>query len=180
MARSKDSKQAIIKELTEKIRVSKSLLFVSLKGLKVKQTEELRRNLSKEAIECMMAKKTLIRRSLENRGITQVDPKQYEGEIALVCGYNDEVAPARIVAAFSKANDALKILGGIMMQQDGQPLIMDMAGVKRLANLPSQQELRAKLVGSLVSPLRGVVSVLQGNLRALVYVLNAVKDAKAS
>lgn len=180
MARSKSSKQAIIKELTERIGAARSLLFISLKGLKVKETESLRRELRKEAIDCMMAKKTLIRRSLEGSGITQVDPKGYDGEVAVVCSYSDEVAPARVVATFGKKHEALHILGGIMMQQGVPPFVMDTAGVKRLASLPSQQELRAKLVGSLASPLRGIVSVLQGNLRSFVYVLNAIKDVKTS
>lgn len=180
MARSKDSKQIIIKTLTDKIGAARSLLFVSLKGLKVKETEELRRNLRKEAIDCMMAKKTLIRRSLENKGIAQVDPKQYEGEVAVVCGYDDEVAPARIVAAFNKTHDALKMLGGVLIQKEGAPVIVDASGVKRLASLPSQQELRGKLVGSLSQPLRGMVSVLQGSLRSFVVVLNAIKDSKSS
>lgn len=127
-----------------------------------------------------MAKKTLIRRSLADTGITQVDPKGYEGEVAILCSYDDEVAPARISAAFAKTHEALKILGGVILQQSGQHVVIDSAGMKRLANLPSQQELRAKVVGSLSNPLRGMVSVLSGNLRSFVYVLNAIKDAKTS
>lgn len=180
MARSKESKQSIIRILNERMQVAHSLAFVSLKGLTVKDSEELRKNLRKESIDCMMAKKTLIRRSLEQSSIQNVDPKQFEGEVAVVCGYGDEVAPARIIAAFAKTHEALQILGGIIMQQGGQPLVIDAAGMKRLAYLPSQQELRAKVVGSLSNPLRGFVSVLSGNLRSLVYVLNAVKNAKSS
>lgn len=178
MARSKESKQAIISTLTDRIGASCSLAFVSLKGLKVKESEELRRNLRKEEIDCMMAKKTLIRRSLESKGITHVDPKGYEGELAILCSYSDEVAPARIAAAFAKTHDALRILGGIIMQQSGGHVVVDSVGMKRLAALPSQQELRAKFVGTVSNPLRGMVSVLSGNLRSFVYVLNAIKNAK--
>lgn len=180
MARSKASKQTIIETLADNIAKARSLAFVSLKGLMVKEAEELRRNLRKEEVDCMMAKKTLIRRSLERQGITEVDPKKYEGEIAVCCSYTDEVAPARITSAFAKTHEAMHILGGIIMQQvDGKPLIIDAAGMKRLASLPSQQELRGKLVASLSSPMRGMVSVLAGNLRSFVQVLNAIKETKS-
>ncbi|MEK7648916.1 MAG: 50S ribosomal protein L10 [Patescibacteria group bacterium] len=180
MARTKESKQGIIKQLTERLADARSVVFVSLKGLKVKETEELRRNLRAERIDCMMAKKTLIRRSLENRGVTTVDPKRYEGEVALVCGYDDEVAPARLLALFAKTHEALQLLGGLMFKEGEELVSMDAMQIKRLALLPSQTELRAKVVGCLANPLRGIVSVLSGNTRSLVYVLNAIKIAKSS
>ncbi len=180
MARTKESKQVIIAQLREKLAQARSVIFVSLKGLRVKETEELRRNLRTERIDCMMAKKTLIRRSLEDRGVTGVDPKKYEGEVALVCGYDDEVAPARLLALFAKTHEALKLLGGLMFKESEAAMVMDAAQVKRLALLPSQSELRGKVVGSLAAPLRGLVSVLSGNARSLVIVLNAIKNAKSS
>ena len=180
MARTKESKQVIIAQLRERLAEARSVIFVSLKGLKVKETEELRRNLRTEHIDCMMAKKTLIRKSLEDNGVTNVDPKKYEGEVALVCGYDDEVAPARLLALFAKTHDALKLLGGLMFKGGEAPMAMDAVQVKRLSLLPSQSELRGKVIGSLVSPLRGLVSVLCGNARSLVVVLNAIKNAKSS
>ena len=66
----------------------------------------------------------------------------------------------------------------------GQDLL-DEAKILQLATLPSKDELRAKTVGILVAPIQGIVSVLQGNLRNLVYALNQIKlqrggDAQAS
>lgn len=178
MARSKESKQAIIKSLSEKINEARSLVFVSLQGLTVKESEELRKNLRKESIDCMMAKKTLIRHSLEQSGIAGINPKHFEGEVAVVCSYDDEVAPARISCAFAKTHEALRILGGIIMQKDAIPILIDETGMKRLAALPSQQELRAKMIGSISSPLQGFASVLSGTIRSIVRVLDALQNAK--
>ena len=70
--------------------------------------------------------------------------------------------------------EALTVKAGIC---DGK--IIDAAGVDALANLPSREEMLAKIVGSMQAPISGLVNVLQGNIRNIVYVLDAVRAKKA-
>lgn len=177
MARSRESKKDILGILEEKIAKSKSLFFANLKGLTVKQTETLRKSCRKDGIDCLMAKKTLLKLAFKNKGIEGVDPKNLEGEIALAFGYADEVAPARILASFAKTNEKFGILGGVILSGTA-PEILDGKSVQQLAKLPSREELLGSLVGSLASPMRGFMSVLQGNTRQFVQVLKAIADAR--
>jgi len=93
--------------------------------------------------------------------------------MTLLLGLGDEVAPARLVAEIQKERKGLNIQGGILESR-----WMTSEEVIALAKLPSKDQLIAQVVGSIRAPLSGLVGVLQGNLRNLVYVLNAVKDSK--
>ena len=88
----------------------------------------------------------------------------------------DAVAPAKILKEFIKETktEALTVKAGLV---DGQ--VIDVAAVDALASLPSREELLAKLVGSMQAPISGLVNVLQGNIRNMVYVLDAVRAKKA-
>jgi len=79
-----------------------------------------------------------------------------------------------VLAAFAKTSEALKIVGGIL---EGK--LLDAVAVISLSKVPSRQELLAKLVGSLQSPLAGLANVLAGNLRGLVQTLKALQEKKA-
>ena len=110
-----------------------------------------------------------MRVAFKEKGI-DVDPKGMAGELALVMGYGDEVAPAKLVYEFSKTNENVKILGGLLENN-----ALSVAQVTSLAQLPSKQELLAKMVGSISAPTRNFVGVLQGNIRGLVQVLSQIK-----
>jgi large subunit ribosomal protein L10 len=178
MARSRESKKNILEKLEQNIGKSKSFFFANLKGLTVKQTEDLRASCRKEGIDCLMAKKTLLNLAFKNKGINGVDPKKLEGEVALAFGYGDEIAPARILASFAKTHETFGILGGVMVSQ-ATPEILDAKKVQQLAKLPSREELLGSLVGSLACPMRGFVSVLQGNMRGLVQALKGIADMRS-
>ncbi|MDO8265140.1 MAG: 50S ribosomal protein L10, partial [Candidatus Parcubacteria bacterium] len=85
----------------------------------------------------------------------------------------DEVMPAKIAYQFSQKNANLKILGGLIESQRGS--LLGTEQVIELAKLSSKEELLARLVGSIAAPMSGFANVLQGNIRNLVYVLNAIK-----
>lgn len=169
MAISKNRKKEIVKELGDKLAKQKSMVFADFAGLKVKDLSELKAKLRASGAEFKVAKKTLMKVAFKEKGIA-ADPKELSGEIALVMGYDDEVAPAKIVYEFSKTNQNVKILGGLLENK-----MLAVEQIMALAKLPSKQELLAKLVGSLSSPSRGFVSVLSGNLRGLVRVLSQIK-----
>lgn len=169
----KNQKIELVKNLTEKIKSAKSAIFVDYKGLKVKDLTELKKSLRKSGTDYVVVRKTLIDLAFKNAGIKDLDVKSMEGQIALSLSKEDEVSGAKIIDGFSKTNENVKMLGGILGTQ-----IMDAAQVKALAKIPSKEELLAKLVGTLNAPVSGFVNVLAGNLRGLVQVLKAVSEKK--
>lgn len=174
MPKSKIQKQEILRNLTERIKKSKSIIFTGFNALGVKDNEALRSKLRAENGEYYVAKKTLLERALKEQGITNLETKTLDGKIAAVFSYGDEVASAKVVDIFRKdKEDKIFFLGGIL---EGN--LLSKSEVESLAKLPSKQELYAKLVGSLNAPVSGFVNVLAGNLRGLVTVLKAIEEKK--
>ncbi|TAK95406.1 50S ribosomal protein L10 [Patescibacteria group bacterium] len=169
----KDQKKKIVVELTEQVKKAKALVFVDYKGVSVKDISELKRELRKEGVLMKVTRKTLFDIALRESGI-ELSTKQMEGQVAMTVSEQDEVAPAKILAKFSKGNDKLKILGGVL-----EAKVLSAEDVKALAKLPSKDEMLAKLVGTINAPVSGFVNVLAGNLRGLVQVLKAVSEAKS-
>lgn len=170
----KEQKKVLVKELSEKIKTAKSAVFVDYKGLKVKDSTELKKELRKSGVEYLVVRKTLLDISLEKAGISGSNVKGMEGQIAVSLSQEDEVSAAKILDKFAKTNENLKMVGGVLGTQ-----VMSAQEVKALAKIPSKEELLAKLVGTINAPVSGFVNVLAGNLRGLVNVLNAVKEQKA-
>ncbi|MFA6534579.1 MAG: 50S ribosomal protein L10 [Patescibacteria group bacterium] len=175
MPKSKQQKEVEVKELTEKFSKVKSVVFADLQKLRVAENTELRRLCRNEKIDCVVAKKTLLKRVLDSHGLGEVDTSVLTGSVATVISYGDEVAPAKILSKFNKEHEKLLILGGILEKK-----FVGLDVIKSLAQLPSKDELIAKVVGSIAAPLSGFVNVLQGNLRGLVYTLQAIKDKKSN
>ena len=164
-------KEKLVKDLTTKIADSKTVVLCDYKGLKVDQLKELRGALRENEAQMLVTKKTLIQIALKEAGI-ELDVMGMEGQIAIVHG-GDEISSPKALHEFAKDNENLKILAGAL---EGKQ-ISDVE-VVNLAKLPTKEELLAKVVGSMKSPINGFVGVLKGNLRKFVYALNAVKEAK--
>ncbi len=126
-------------------------------------------------MDVVVAKKTLIRLSIKNHQLPDPSAEAMEGAVAAVFSYGDVVAPARLLHEFSKENENLQLLGGIV---DGK--FLSKVEAKQLALLPSREVLLAKLVGSMKAPISGFHGVLSGVMRKFVYGLKAVHDKKAS
>lgn len=176
MAKKRSQKQAILKDLAQKIKTAKSIIFAQFSGLGVKDNEDIRRKLKAENSEYMVAKKTLLNIALKENKIENINTREMEGQIAVLFGYDDEVAPAKVIDNFKKKKekaDKINFLGGIL---EGRFINNNEAAA--LAKIPSRPELYAKLVGSINAPVSGFVNALAGNLRNLVYVLNAIKEKK--
>jgi large subunit ribosomal protein L10 len=174
MAKTREEKKQIIKDLAEKIKKAKSVVFTNFDSLTVAESMDLRKKLKDEKGEYYVAKKTLLSLALNENGIKGVDVKSFAGKIAAVFGYEDEVAPASVIDKFRKGHEEkINFVGGLL---DGK--FMDAVTVGSLAKLPSKTELQAKVVGSLNAPLSGLVNTLVGNLRNLVYALKAIEETK--
>ena len=175
MPKTKKEKQIITRDLSEKIKKSKSVVFAGFNSFPVKSNENLRVELEKENGEYYVAKKTLLQRAFKDNGV-EIDKNVLDGKVATIFSYNDEVASAKVIGDFRKDKElAEKIffLGGIL---DGEFLSKEQ--VENLSKLPSKDELYAKLVGSINAPVSGFVNVLAGNLRGLVTTLKAISEKK--
>lgn len=172
MPKTKEQKKEILKQLQDKIKDSKSVVFSTDQGLDVKTVEALRQELKDNKAEYMIAKKTLIKKATKDIG-DDSDLENMTGTVGVTFSYEDEVSGAKIVNKFVKDNEAFNFGGGVL---EGKFILPEM--VKQLASIPSRDQLLAKLVGSLNSPISGMVGVLSGNLRNLVGTLNAIKESK--
>ncbi|MCX6763447.1 MAG: 50S ribosomal protein L10 [Candidatus Moranbacteria bacterium] len=169
---SKDQKKKIVEKLAADLKNSKAVVFSDFRGLSVKDMTSLRRELRQEGIDLAVIKKTLINIALKDAGI-EVDVKKLEGQIAIAVSQNDEVLAAKIIAKAAKANENLKIVGGLLGKK-----ALAIEEVNALAKLPTKEELLAKLAGTLKAPISGLANVLAGNLRGLVQALKAISEAK--
>ncbi len=169
----KNQKIELVKELTEEIKNAKSAVFVDFKGLKVKDSTELKKNLRAAGVKYVVVRKTLLDIALKNAGVEGISIKGMEGQVAIAMSNMDEVSGAKIIDIFAKTNENIKLLGGVLGTQ-----IMNAAEVKALAKIPSKEQLLGQLVGTLNAPISGFVNVLAGNLRGLVNVLKAIEEVK--
>lgn len=170
MPKTREKKENLISKIDEQLQNSKSAVLVDYKGLKVSETEELRNALRAKGVVFNIVKNSLVKIALKKNGI-EFDATIFTKPVAIAFAMEDEVAPAKEIDLFAKKHEAIEILGGILEKK-----MIDAAAVKQLASLPSREELLAKMVGSIASPLSGMVNVMVGNLRGLVNVLNARKS----
>ncbi len=131
----------------------------------------MRRKLKTAGCALKVAKKTLLGIAFgKDNDIWEKAKENIPGQLAVVFGIKDEIAPAKITEQFTKESENIKILGGIFESR-----FINKAEVIVLSKIPSREELLAKLVGSIFSPVSGLVNVLQRNIKGLVYVLSKIK-----
>lgn len=172
MAITRKKKEELVEQIAEKIKASKSIIFADYRGLSVDEINEIRGELRKQDVDMKVLKQNLFAIAAKNAG-TDIDTTALKGHpIAYVFG-KDEVAPAKTIYEFAKKHANLEMVGGAL---EGKTLSDEQ--LKSLALMPSREELYAKVVGSLASPLRGMVGVLQGNLRGLVSVISQYADSR--
>lgn len=173
MAITRKAKEQTLQELNEKLQRSKGLIFTHYQGLTVKDVTELRKTLRQSDVELVVAKKTLLRKALGENGFDATVVDRLEGSVAMAFGYTDEVTPAKLLQVFSKDHPSVQLMGGMIGGQ-----VLDAQQAVALAKLPSRDELRAKLVWVIGSPISGLVQVTAGTLRSLINVLNAINEKR--
>ena len=150
---SKEKKQSYIKEMTTQFDKSEAVIVTHYQGLTVKQLDELRKKMREHGIQFKITKNRITKLALEKTRCKELS-KLFTGPTAVALS-SDAITSAKILTSFSKENTNLKILGGIMGED-----ILDVAGVKNVATLPSLDEARAKIVGILSSPAQKIASIL--------------------
>jgi large subunit ribosomal protein L10 len=170
----KQQKKTLVQEVAKKIKASKALVFANFKGVSVKDVTTVRKELSQSGSGWQVLKKTLLNIALKDAGIA-IDVRKLDGQIGVAFSH-DEVTAAKVLAQFAKANKTIPftIEGGTLGVKE-----LSINEVNALAKLPSQDELRAQLVGTLQAPISSFVRVLSGNLSGLVQVLKAIEGKKA-
>ncbi len=171
MAITRQEKEETLAQLSDKLKRTKGLIFTHYQGLTVKDMTALRRELRLSDVELVVAKKTLLRKAMVEAGFEAAVVDTLEGSVAMAFGYSDEVAPAKVLQLFAKTHPAVVLMGGIIGGQ-----LMDANQAVALSKLPGRDELRAKLVWVIGSPLSGLVNVTAGTLRSLINVIKAIKD----
>ncbi len=167
-------KKEVVSELSEKIKSAKAIVFADYRGLTVEQDTELRNALRKEGVEYKVVKNTLTRFAANENGLEGLD-SFLNGPTSMAISSTDAVAPAKVLAEYAKKYEKLELKVGVV---EGK--IIDLDGIKQLAELPSREVLIAKVLGGFNAPISGLVNVLNGNIRGLAIVLNAIAEKKAN
>ena len=176
MAVTRQAKETAVETLTGELGRIKLAVMTDYRGLTVAEVEELRATLREQGITYRVTKNTLLRLALsKNSNLAKVDPGAFTGPMALAMGFDDEVAPARVIFQYAKTHEALEIVGAVT--SDGQ--VLSAKDVKALALLPTRDQLIGQVVGTIAAPLTGFVGVMSGNVRSIINVLNALSEAKA-
>lgn len=172
MPKTRVKKEEEVGQLAEQMAGGKLTVLATFEGVTVKDTEALRKELREQQSGLVMAKKTILNRVLTQLKLDGPFVGEVKGTLGLASS-QDEVSAAKIVKKFSKDRKQMTLAGGWL---EGKPL--DAAQVAALASLPSREELVAKTLYVIKAPLTGLVGVLQGNARGLVYALKAIADSK--
>ena len=151
-----ESKKAIVAGIKEKFEKAQTVVVVDYRGLTVAEDTELRTQLRNAGVEYVVLKNTMIHLATKEMGYADQLNAHLEGPTAVAFGYEDMIAPAKILSEFSKKAKKMTIKCGVC---DGD--FLDEAGVQALANLPSKEVLIAKIMGSMMSSVSKFVYLIE-------------------
>ena len=167
-------KVAMIAAFKAELVNAKGVVLADYRGIKVAQDTKLRRKMREAGVHYTVIKNNMASIAAKEAGIEGLDA-YLKGPLAMISSSTDPVAPAKLISEFAKDNKVMEIKGGLV---EGKVINAD--EVKALASLPSREVLLARVLGSMQAPIVGLVNVLQGNIRNLVYALDAVRQQKES
>lgn len=150
-------KQAVVAGLVDTLKNSASGVLVNYEGITVSEDTELRNELRKANVEYSVVKNTLVRRALDDAGLSELD-EVLHGTTSLAVSNDDPIAPMRVINKFAKGlgDNRFHIKAGFM---DGKVLTMD--EISALAELPSKEILLSQLLGMLLAPITSLAVVTQ-------------------
>jgi len=173
MAKTRIQKEEDVKNLTDKLRKAKAVVFADYRGLTMSQLSDLRNTFAGQQAELSVTKNTLMDLAVKESGKPEVNESVKAGPTATLFSFEDEITPLKTLVKAFKEIGIGKVKGGFLGND-----FMDEYSMVKLSTLPGKQELQGKVVGVLAAPLQGIVGVLNANLRNLVYVLDQVKIQK--
>ena len=149
----KEQKKNYIAEMITQFENSEAVLVTHYQGLTMTQLDELREKMREHGIKFKITKNRITKLALEKTKCKDLS-NLFSGPTAVAFS-SDAIISARILSKFSKDNQNLKLLGGIMGSD-----VLDVVGVQNVANLPTLDEARSKIVGILATPPSKLVSIL--------------------
>lgn len=152
-------KEQIIHNATDRLEGAKGIYLADFSGMTVEKVSELRKKCREEKVYFRVIKNTLLKRALNARGITELDP-YLKGPTGVALSAMDEVTPARILSDFAKENERPRIKAGVI---EGR--LFDEAQVKQLAALPSREVLLQQVLGTLIAPMTTFLAAIEATLR---------------
>ena len=149
-------KQAVVAELTERIKSASAGIFVDYKGITVAQDSELRGELRKNDVEYSVIKNTLCRRAVDELGLSEMSPI-LNGTTSLATSKGDPIAPFRVITDFAKkmGEDKFNVKAGFM---DGK--VLSLSEMSEISALPSLDALYAKVLGTMLAPITSLAIVI--------------------
>lgn len=162
-----------VAEIKEKFSSAGAVIIADYRGLTVKEMQALRASLRAVGGELKVYKNSLTEIAVRELELPDMGTL-FEGP-TVVAFAAEPVAPAKAIVDFAKAHPALEVKGGFVEKS-----VVDAVGVRAVAALPSREELLAKLLGTMQSPLSQFVRVLNGPAGAFARVLGAIADQKAA
>jgi len=169
----REDKQQVVSEVREDLQRAKAAIVTDYRGLNVAQISTLRRALRAEKVKYAVVKNTLAKRAARDLGLESLDV-YLDGPTAIAFSFDDPVAPAKVLAKYTKEFDKLQVKGGLL-----EGVLVDPDGIKALADLPSREVLLGMVAGAFAAPMTGFAGAMQAVLRKFVGTLSAVRDQKA-
>jgi len=164
----REDKAAAISELGEGIGQATNAFVISFKGITVPQVTELRRQVRETKSTYVVVKNTLALIAVKDSPLTALKD-QFSGPTAVAFNRTDAVALAKALTKFAKDVPSISFKGAML---NGQIVPADQ--IQAIANLPSREELIAKLLFVMQSPIRGLATVLNANIRNIAVVLSEI------
>ena len=149
----KEQKKNYINEMETQFQNNEAVMVTHYQGLTMSQLDELRGQMREHGIKFTITKNRITKIALEKTKCKELS-NLFTGATAVAFS-DDAIISARILSKFSKTNESLKLLGGIMGNE-----VLDQAAVQNVANLPTLDEARANIVGILATPASKLVSIL--------------------
>ncbi len=164
----REDKAQAISEFNETIGKATNAFLIDFKGITVPQVTELRKQVRETGSEYIVVKNTLALIAVKDSPLKTLE-KQFSGMTAVAYNTTDAVALAKALTKFAKDVPTVQFKGAML---NGQ--IVPASEIQNIASLPSREELVAKLLFILQSPIRGLVTVLNANIRNLAVVLDQI------
>lgn len=175
VSKNRERKQAVVKELSEKIAKAHGVVLTNYQGLTHRQLEELKKGLRDKDAEFSVTKNTLLKLAIANKNLTGTNQTAFENPTGTLFMYSDPISPLKVIAKMIKELKLPQIKFGIV---DGQ--VLDSNQILQLSTLPPKDQLIAQFVAGMKAPLFGIHRALVWNMQKLVMTIKAIEEKRTT
>jgi large subunit ribosomal protein L10 len=164
-----ETKQQMLAELNEKFSKAQGLYFMDFSSMNVEEINSLRKKFREKGVEYKVAKNTLIWRAIKEQGMGDLDEAFLKGNTSIALAFDDPLVPAKILKQIHDKEDKPKFKAAIV-----EKVFYDSSKLKLLGTLPSKAELISGIMGSLESPVSGIVGTFNSLFRDIASLVEEV------